>query len=114
MKIYHNHRAEPYFTFVKNGLKTIETRLQKGKYLNIKPGDHIIVNNKEETDEFKVEVLATRKYKTFRELLENEDIKKVFPDEDNFKNALKTPYQFYTKEQEKEFGVLAIEVKRIK
>jgi len=114
MKTYHNHRAEPYFTFVKNGQKTIEIRLQKGKYLLIKPGDHIIVYNKEETDEFEVEVLDTRKYKTFQELLKNEDIKKVLPDKDNFKDVLKTPYQFYTKEQEKEFGVLAIEIKRIK
>lgn len=114
MKTYHNHRAEPYFTFVREGLKTIEVRLQKGKYNLIKPDDHIIVYNEEETDSFEVKVKRATKYKTIKDLITAEGIEKVVPDARSFEEAINIPYLFYTKDQEKEFGMVAIEVEVVK
>lgn len=110
---YHNHRAEPYFTFAKNGQKTVEGRIGKSWYRNVLPGDRIIVSNNEETDSFEVEVVDVRLYATIREMLENEDLKKVLPDVDTVEQGVRAYRRFYTEEQEKEFGVVAIEVRRV-
>ncbi|PIZ00709.1 hypothetical protein COY62_01275 [bacterium (Candidatus Howlettbacteria) CG_4_10_14_0_8_um_filter_40_9] len=79
-KTYHNHRQEPYFTFLKNGQKTIEGRLQKGWRRSVEHGDHIIVHNNEETDFLETEVLGVRKYKTINDMLEGESLEKMLPD----------------------------------
>lgn len=110
---YHNHRAEPYFTFVKKGPKTIEGRIRKGYYRFIKPGDHIIVYNEEETDSVEVVVKGVRNYSSIRGMLEGESLKKVLPDVENVEDGIKVYQKFYTSEQEKEFGVVAIEIERV-
>lgn len=110
---YHNHRAEPYFTFVKNGQKTIEGRIKKGWYRFVKPGDHIIVYNEEETDSVEVLVKGVRTYSSIREMLERESFKKLLPDVETIARGVEVYKRFYTDEQQREFGVVAIEVERI-
>lgn len=110
---YHNHRAEPYFTFVKNGQKTIEGRIKKGYYCFIKPGDHITLYNEEETDNVEVIVKEVRNYLSIRDMLESESLKKVLPDVKNVEEGIKVYQRFYTIEQERKFGVVAIEVERV-
>lgn len=112
-KTYHNHRAEPYFTFVKNGQKTIEGRIKKGWYQHIAPGDHIIIYNKEETDNVEVLVKGIRTYESLREMLEKEELKKVFPDVESVDHGVKIYERFYSPDQEKKYGVVAIEVERV-
>ena len=107
---YHNHRAEPYFTFVKNGLKTIEGRIYKGYYRLLKPQDHIVIYNEEESDSVEVVVKAVRKYLSIREMLRSEPLEKLLPDAKNPEEGEKIYRKFYTFEQEKEFGVVAIEI----
>lgn len=110
---YHNHRVEPYFSQVKNGTKTIECRIRKGKYRLIKPGDQIIVNNQGETDSFGVKVKAVRTYKTFRGLLKKEPLAQAMPGVKSVDEAERIIFdRFYTKDQETKFGVVAIEVVR--
>jgi ASC-1-like (ASCH) protein len=41
----------------------------------------------------------------------SEGIEKVLPDKTCLKDALEVYYRFYSKEQEKKYGVLAIEIK---
>jgi ASC-1-like (ASCH) protein len=79
MKVYKNHRTEPYFTFLKNGQKTIEGRVRKGKYALIKLGDHIIVFNNDETDKVKVLVKRTSNYPSVKMMLETESFKNYYP-----------------------------------
>jgi ASC-1-like (ASCH) protein len=113
MKIYKNHRQEPYFTYLKNGQKTIEGRIRKGKYAEIKVGDHIMVNNTEETEVVKTEVIDTRNYHSIKEMLEKEEIKKLLPDAETVDEGIKIYSKFYNLDQEKEYGLVAIEVKLI-
>ena len=107
---YHNHRAEPYFTFIKNGQKTFEGRIRKGWYRLAKPGDHIIIYNEEETDSIEVIVKNVRPYVSMREMLEREPLKKLLPDVETIEQGIKVFKRFYTDEQEREFGVVAIEI----
>ena len=107
---YRSHRAEPYFSFVKDGRKTIEGRIRKGKYCSIKPGDHIVVSNEAETDSVEVLVTGARAYGSFREMLTVEPLEKVLPDVLSVDEGVTVYRKFYTEEMEDEYGVIAIEV----
>lgn len=111
---YHNNRAEPYFSFLKNGQKTIEGRIKKGWYRFVRPGDHIIVYNEEETGSVEVLVKGVRTYSSIKEMLGKEQIKKLLPDVETIEEGIEVYKRFYTEEQQKEFGVVAIEVEKIK
>lgn len=93
---------EPYLSFILKGEKVVEGRLNKGKFSQIKKGDILILQNK------KLKVLEKNNYKTFKGMIEAEGIENVIPDKKNIDEAVKVYYKFYTKEQEKEFGVCAI------
>ena len=113
MREYHNHRAEPYFTFLRNGQKTIEGRIKKGKYSFIEPGDEIVVSSIDETENVRVAVLRVATYSSIREMLEVEDLKKVLPDAESVERGVQIYEKFYTTQQQKEFGVVSIEVELI-
>jgi len=110
---YHNHRAEPYFTFIKNGQKMIEGRIKQGLYRFVRAGDHIVVFNEQETDSVEVIVTAVRTYISIKEMLEKEPLKKILPNIATVEQGIDIYKQFYTDEQEREFGVVVIEVERI-
>ncbi len=88
MKTYQNHRAEPYFTYLKNGQKTIEGRLQKGWYRHVATGDRIVVSNNEESDNLQTEVVRVAYYGTFKEMLETENIAKTLPDAESIAHGV--------------------------
>lgn len=109
---YHNHRAEPYFTFLKNGQKTIEGRVRKGWYCNVKLGDEIEVYNENETDSILTKVIRVTQYPSIRDMLTKESINKLLPDVDTIDRGIKVYRKFYKLEQERQFGMVAIEVER--
>ena len=64
-------------------------------------------------EQFKI--LRKTEYKTFFEMMNVEWIENVLPDFENIQNWVKKVYyKFYSAEKEKEFGILAIEVKLLK
>lgn len=109
---YSNHRDEPYYTYVKNGIKTIEGRLRKGLYAELASGDSIKVQTNDKTDSFIVKVVDIRSYPTFKELLAHEPLQKVLPNVATKDKAFDIYEQFYPLDQQREFGVIAIEVQR--
>lgn len=109
---YHNHRSEPYFTFLKNGQKTIEGRIRKGWYRNVQSGDEIVVYNDEETDSIETIVKRVTKYQSIKNMLTHEPINKLLPDVETVDQGIKVYRRFYTSQQERQFGVVAIEVER--
>jgi ASC-1-like (ASCH) protein len=100
---------EPYLSFISNTQKTIEGRLNKGKFKDLKKGDILLIGPEEKR--FLIEGITL--YKSFREMIGKEGIENVIPDKENIDEAEAVYYKFYTKEQEKEFGVLAIKIKMI-
>jgi len=109
MNIFSIDIQEPYLTFIINGEKTIEGRLNKGKFAQIKAGDILKVG----PDGIQFRVLNKNIYSTFREMIEKEGLANIVPDKDNIDDATNIYYNFYTKDQEKEFGIVAIRVSRI-
>ena len=108
--LYKSHRAEPYFGFVKDGTKTIEGRINKNLYKELKSGDEILVFNNDETNSVQVQVKDIRTYSSFLEMLEKENFKKILPDTNSASEGVKIYKRFYTPEQEKQFGVIAIKI----
>ena len=102
---------EPWFSLILLGLKTVEGRRNKGKFKEIKVGDIIQWNN----FNFKPRSVLTKItgkhiYPTFREYLEKEGLNKCLPGMEKFgiEDGLSIYYKYFTKEDEKEFGVVAI------
>ena len=111
MQTFHNHRSEPFFSYLKTGQKTIEGRLKKGKYVKIGTGDIINVESMEDGEIVTVEVTEVRHYRTFKEMLENEEIRKILPNVQTPEEGASIYRQFYSKEDEKRYEIVAIEVK---
>ena len=97
---------EPYASQLLNGAKTVEGRLNKGKFAAAQVGDTLRVN-----DQAEFEIVVKNSYATFREMLESEGVANMIPDAHTVDEALQVYYQFYTPEQEREFGVVALRLK---
>lgn len=99
---------EPYHSLIMNGKKTIEGRLNKGKFSSIQIGDVLEM----EPEKVQLEVIGKNIYSSFKEMIEKEGVENVIPDKSNIDEAVDVYYKFYTKEQEKKFGVSAIKIKK--
>lgn len=103
----HSMRLHPRpFALVKQGKKTIETRLNDEKRQEISVGDTIEFISRENPEEkVFVRVVSLEKYGTFSELFDS------FPPEDFGgvdKENLMSIYQYYSKEDEQKYGVVGI------
>lgn len=107
-KIYETNIQEPYFTFIKNGIKTVEGRLNKGKFLEIQIGDELLVNKT-----FRLEIISKNIYKKFREMIIAEGVENTVPDAKSIEEAERVYYKFYSKDDEEKFGVVAVKIKLI-
>jgi ASC-1-like (ASCH) protein len=100
---------EPYYSFIINGQKIVEGRLNKGKFASIQKGDILVLA----PENIECNVVEKNIYKSFIAMIESEGVENVIPDKTSIEEATNVYYKFYTKEQEKEFGVAAIKIKRI-
>ena len=100
----------PWFSFIKEGKKNVEGRLKKGKFLNLKKGEKILITNNDEEIEF--EIIDIFEYRTFREMLEQEGLNNVLPGINDINDGVSIYRQFYSEKDEIEKGVLAIKIKK--
>jgi len=107
MKIVEIDIQEPYFSYIQSGQKTIETRLNKGKFKFLEIGDILRINN-----QANFEIIDKKLYSSFRDMIIKEGIENIVPDKDIVEDAINICYQFYSKKQEKEFGVMALRIKK--
>ena len=97
---------ESLFERIKNGTKTIEFRLYDEKRKKVKIGDKIEFSKLPDLHEkILVEVLDIYKDESFENLF-----KKIYNDREEIERKTKSMYQFYSKEQEKEYGVIGIKI----
>ena len=108
MDLYEINVQEPYYSYIVNGQKTVEGRLNKGKFSRMQVGDHLLINNE---SKFKVE--RKTNYDSFIEMVKAEGVENVVPDKKEIEEAANVYYNFFTKEQEREFGVVAIEISEV-
>ncbi|GAU21965.1 hypothetical protein TSUD_111060 [Trifolium subterraneum] len=101
------HVQEPFFTQLKDGLKTIEGRCASGKYNRIELGNLILLNKS-----LVFEVQGVKRYPSFFDMLEAESLAEVLPGVESVEEGVKIYRRFYTEEKEQENGVLAITVSK--
>lgn len=100
---------ESPFERIKNGTKTVEFRLYDEKRSKIKIGDQIEFSKLPDLQEtILVDVLDLYREDTFENLL-----KKLFTDEDEIKKKTKSMYQYYSPDEEKQYGVVGIKISLI-
>ncbi|HHT7237374.1 MULTISPECIES: ASCH domain-containing protein [Bacillus] len=102
------------FQSINSGKKVFEVRLYDKKRQQIKQGDEIVFTNLVTEEIIAVKVTEIRRYESFKKMYEHID-KKLFDREElSIEEMLENTYEIYTKEQEKEWGTVAIGVEVIK
>lgn len=102
----------PYVN-IKNGTKTIELRLNDDKRQLLKIKDLIEFTNKETLEQMLVEIQNLYHYPSFDELYKHFDKVSMGYKENDVADP-KDMEKYYSKEEQEKYGVLGIEIKRIK
>lgn len=113
--IFNKELSEPWFSLMKLGLKTCEGRLKKGIFADIKPGDiiHFYNNDFGFRRHIKMEVKCINYHNTFNEYLTKEGAQFCLPGIENVKEGMDIYYNYYSLENEKKYGVVALWCKLI-
>lgn len=98
------------FTAIKNKEKDIEVRLNDEKRQKIKINDIIEFENIETHEILKTKVVNLYKFKTFEELFNNFDHKRLGLKETDTVNIMNN---FYSKETQEKYDVLGIQIELI-
>jgi ASC-1-like (ASCH) protein len=121
MNIWQSGRESKMFNAIIDARKTIEGRLNRGKFAQYRPGDTIELrrDTRDESGrlhdgdkpEVRVQVVAVRRYDSFLEMLQTEDLQKVIPGAVSAQAAANEYNTYYSRDDQTKYGVLAIEIK---
>ena len=108
----HEMKLQPkYFNFILNGTKRIEIRLFDEKRQLIKIGDTInFLKEPNLKETFNAKVIGLLRYNSFEEMFRDFDISILSDKSMTKKELISVLEKFYTKEKQKEFGVLGIRI----
>ena len=111
---YSEHLSEPWFSLISLGLKTVEGRKNSGKFKDMAVGKIIEWFN----DDFKhrsvkTKIISKHTYKTFEEYLLTEGLEKCLPGMKDIDHGLSVYFKYFTKEQETQYGVVAIRLELV-
>ena len=100
------------FERMQSGQKTVEIRLNDPKRQRLKLGDKIIFSKLDDLEQkLQAKVVKLLKFRTFAELLEQVPMQKFgYAPEHDKTLMLNSIYTIYSKQQEQEHGILAIEL----
>ena len=105
--------ADPWISLICQRKKVIEGRLNKSKFANLKKGDIIKFFNNDVNKQCLVKIVRIINYVSFEEYLVQEGLKRTLPGITSLNDGINIYRQFYSKEQEDEFSILAIYIKKI-
>lgn len=117
MSIYESGREATLLQDIKAGRKTVECRLNRGKFSQYQPGDQVFLREDTYEDgqivasqprQAFVEVTKVDQYPTFKAMLESVGYQIVVPRAVDFDEALAECYKYYSPADESQYGVLAI------
>ena len=112
----HELKLQPrYYEYVLDGTKDIEIRLYDEKRQKIHIGDIIIFKKEPELNEsFKVKVVGLLRYENFDGLFNDFTIDRLADRSMSKSELLEELEKFYTKEKQKEYGVLGIRIEKVR
>ena len=114
MKTHNMKLITKYFDYIKDGSKKIELRLNDEKRRLINIGDEIIFEEVSDNPRYlSVKVTNLYHYNTFEELIDNFDIKLLAGENIEKEELLNIIDGIYTKEEQRKYGALGIEVETI-
>ena len=116
METFYKNLSEPWFTFIKNGKKTVEGRINEERYNSYKVGDIIIWKNHEKNKvrSIKTKIVKINKYNTFKEMLKKERLKNTLPNYSSIDTAINEAYyNYYSEEFEKNLKIIIFKLKKI-
>lgn len=102
---------EPWFSFIREGVKPVEGRKNSPKFQKIKIGDFIDFSNGKEN--FLTLVTEIRVYSSLEEYLEDVTLPKALPNVASLSEAIKIYHQWSTPKEIKTYGFLGIFIKLI-
>ncbi len=117
--IYKEHLSEPWFSLILLGLKTCEGRLHKHRFQTYKEGDIIMWWNDDfgKTRFVMTEITYVKVYPTFEDFLKNDfysGLKDSLPGMPSLSHGLQVYQKYFTKEDEKKYGVVSFDLKVLK
>ncbi len=102
------------------GRKTIEGRLNRGKFAEYKPGDIVKLRrdirqpdgtlHDGEPDAARVRIVVVRHYESFLDMTKAEGFQKVIPFASSAQAAADEYNKYYSAEDQAKYGVLAVEI----
>lgn len=111
MTIFNIHCKDPWFSYIRQGVKPVEGRKATHTYKKIKVGDQINFTNGDES--FIANVTEIRQYATLEEYFDDVTLEKALPGISSVQEGLDVYYQWSTEEKIREYGFLGIFVKPV-
>lgn len=105
------HCQDPWFTFLKNGIKTIEGRKYSEKYQKLKKGD--IIEFYKNGDSFKAQIIDIKVYENLDEYLNKNDLNNILPGVKSIEEGRKIYTGFTSEEELKKYKFSGIYIKRL-
>ena len=113
-KTYTKHVSEPWFSLIYLGIKSVEGRLNKGQFKEMKVNDEIKwINEDFNYREVVTRIVSKQKYNTFQDYLKGEGLEKCLPAISSIDDGLSVYFKYYTKDDESKYGVIAIRLEVI-
>ena len=101
------HLSEPWFSFVRDKVKTHEGRINIGFWKNLQLGDKFIFWNEE--NEFEVEIAEKLIFSSFKEAINKIGLENVLPNYTNIDIAIEEVYyKYFTKDDEQTYGIVML------
>jgi ASC-1-like (ASCH) protein len=103
--------ADPWFSHIRSGAKTVEGRLNKGKFAELKVGSTLVIaksGGNARTKRLVAVVTRVVRYPSFETYLSQEGLARTLPGVASISDGVDVYRQFYTVDQEKEHGIAAI------
>ena len=111
MFVFKIHCQDPWFSYIRQGSKTVEGRKKTHTYEKIRAGDQIHFTTGKES--FFADVVEVREYPTLEAYLDDVTLEKALPGIKTVEEGLNIYYQWSTKEQIAQYGFLGIFVKPV-
>ena len=107
------HLDEDIYSLVDKGIKDVEVRVNDEKRRKLNIGDNVIfINRGNENETLTTTILSLDYYDNFEELVRHYDIERMYTKDITKEDFVKLLERFYTKEEQEEYGVVALVLKK--
>jgi ASC-1-like (ASCH) protein len=102
---------------IRIGEKTVEARLGKPRFLKMEIGDILSIREDiwidgkiigTQKDRMRIKITQILYFETFKEMFQSVNFKSAVPTANNIQEAIDRYAEFYSKEDEKKYGVVTI------